>query len=189
MSLLQTLSHPLPWVALYALGMAVILTFLGIDRLRALAYGSVPRWAVMGVVMLSVILPPIALPFCRGPSMGLPRLISLGVGGLLFAANIAAKIAGQRRIGNLPALRAKGSMVTGGIYGIVRHPLYMSNGLMALGLALMLDNLYALIFCIPYCLGFAAIIHFEEIELIDQYGEAYRDYRESVPWRLVPKLY
>jgi protein-S-isoprenylcysteine O-methyltransferase Ste14 len=45
------------------------------------------------------------------------------------------------------------------------------------------------VFVVPYCIGFMAIIHFEEIELIDQYGDAYRAYRKHVPRRFFPKLF
>ena len=189
MTVWKSLTNPWVWVMLYVAGIALVLAFLGPGRLRRWAHEKVPRGVIMAVVLVSIILPPIALPFATGPVIGLPPLLSIPIGGVIFAANVAAKIAGQRRIGKLPALRTKGTLVTGGIYGVVRHPLYMSNGLMALGLALLMNNLNALLFVFPYCLGFAAIIHFEEIELMEQYGEAYRDYKKQVPWRLVPRVY
>ena len=189
MTVLKPLADPWVWVALYAAGITLVLTFLGHRRLRRWVYEKTPRWVVMAVALITIILPPIALPFVTGPVIGLPPLLALPLGGLLFAANVAAKIASQRRIGKLPALRKKSTLVTGGIYSVVRHPLYMSNCLMALGLALLLNSLYALIFFFPYCLGFTAIIHFEEEELQTQYGKAYQNYRRQVPWRLVPWVY
>jgi protein-S-isoprenylcysteine O-methyltransferase Ste14 len=189
LTVLQILTDPLVWVAVYAGGLTVILTFLGIGRLRRWVYQAVPRKVVMLFIMVAVILPPIVLPFAEGPPIGLPLPLALGLGGLIFALNVWVKIAGQRKIGKVPGLKAKGTLVTDGIYARVRHPLYFSNGLMALGLALMLDSFYALVFVIPYCIGFMAIIHFEEIELIDQYGDAYRAYRKQVPRRFFPKLF
>jgi protein-S-isoprenylcysteine O-methyltransferase Ste14 len=116
-------------------------------------------------------------------------LVAVIVGGVLFAANIAIKIISQRKIGAVPALKDKGLLVTDGIYGRVRHPLYMSNILMALGMALLMNSLVAFGFTIFYFFGFGAIIYFEEIGLVEQYGEQYTAYRQQVPWKMVPMVF
>jgi protein-S-isoprenylcysteine O-methyltransferase Ste14 len=177
------------WVAFYTLGLAIILAVLGLRRLHARVALRVPKPVMVPFIVLFMIVPPLALPFAEGPSIGLPRAAGPIVGGLLFAANIVIKVAGQRRIGAMPALKAGGALVTDGVYGRVRHPLYLSNILMALGMALLADSRYALFFSIYYAAGFVLIIHFEERELIDRCGETYRHYRRKVPQRLIPKVY
>ena len=121
--------------------------------------------------------------------MGLPQVIAIGFGGVLFTANIILKIAGQRRIGAMPGLKSKGTLVTEGVYGYVRHPLYLSNILMALGMALLLNSLYGLLFSIYYSIGFCLIIYFEEKGLIASYGDQYRAYQQRVRWRMIPYIY
>jgi len=55
-----------------------------------------------------------------------------------------------------------------GPYGIVRNPLYLSNGLLAMGMAILFRSLYAFLF---------------------SNGGEYLDYRKKVPWRMIPKLF
>jgi len=189
MNVSQLIAGPLTWVVVWAMGLSAILWVYGHGRLRRWAYEKAPKPLVMAVMMGSQILPPVVLPFTGGPAIGLPPVVVIVFGGLLVGASVAVKIASQRRIGNLPALRAKSNLVTEGAYRIVRHPLYLSNALMALGLALLMNSLHALVFFFPYGAGYALIVYFEEAELIRQYGKAYTTYRNKVPWRLVPKLY
>ena len=68
---------------------------------------------------------------------------------------------------------------------IVRHPLYMSNGLLAIGMAILFRSIFALLFFIPYFLFFLLLIHFEEKNPLEKYGEEYRRYRKKVPWRMI----
>jgi protein-S-isoprenylcysteine O-methyltransferase Ste14 len=182
------LGSPWSWAILYAAGYIIILAALGPGRIRRLVYSWMPKGVIVAFMMVFIMLPPTALPFARGPKIGLPFWASLITGGIVFAANVVIKIMSQKKIGAVPALKQKGTLITNGIYRVVRHPLYMSNGMLALGMALLMNSLYALIFFIPYFLGFLLIIHFEEKMLIEQYGEAYRAYQRQVPWRMIPKV-
>jgi protein-S-isoprenylcysteine O-methyltransferase Ste14 len=67
------------------------------------------------------------------------------------------------------------------IYSVARHPTYM--GALLLGAAGMLFRLsvYSILMFVIFYILFRVQIRREEIELIDRFGEGYREYRERVP--------
>lgn len=90
--------------------------------------------------------------------------------------------------GAILALKRKKKLITVDMYGIIRHPLYISNGLLAIGMAVLFKSMYAFLFSIPYSLSYLLIIYFGEKNLLEKYGEEYKEYRRKVPWRMIPKL-
>jgi protein-S-isoprenylcysteine O-methyltransferase Ste14 len=80
-------------------------------------------------------------------------------------------------------------MVTGGIYGIVRHPAYSGTLLSFLGLGLTFANwLSTLVIFIPILVAFLYRIRVEEKVLIGHFGESYIAYCGRVK-RLIPLIY
>jgi protein-S-isoprenylcysteine O-methyltransferase Ste14 len=79
----------------------------------------------------------------------------------------------------------KQHVISTGVYGFVRHPLYLGCLFMVLGAPLLLGSLYGLI------IGFIAIIVLvgriigEEKMLVNEL-EGYEDYKKKVKYRLVP---
>jgi protein-S-isoprenylcysteine O-methyltransferase Ste14 len=74
-----------------------------------------------------------------------------------------------------------------GIYGAVRHPRYLSAGIGMLANALVVNylGLYVLLMAIV-APGYLMLV-LEERELLDRFGDAYREYQRDVP-RLIPRL-
>lgn len=85
-----------------------------------------------------------------------------------------------------PIEQRKGKLLQDGIYRVVRHPRYLSAGLGVIANALFIDYLgiYVLIFVL-FPLGFLMLV-FEERELLDRFGEEYRQYQREVP-RIIPR--
>jgi protein-S-isoprenylcysteine O-methyltransferase Ste14 len=86
-------------------------------------------------------------------------------------------------------LREKQTLVTGGLYGYVRHPMYSSFFLFAVAQALLLQNWIAG----PIGLLAIAILFFlrvprEEEMMIETFGQQYRDYMQRTA-RIVPWVY
>ena len=86
-------------------------------------------------------------------------------------------------------LREKQTLVTDGLYGYVRHPMYSSFILFAIAQALLLQNWVAG----PIGLAAIAILFFlrvprEEEMMIETFGQAYRDYMQRTA-RVVPWVY
>jgi len=75
-----------------------------------------------------------------------------------------------------------------GLYSICRHPLYVGNFFMWLGIAMFTLNFWFLIaFTFLYWLYYERIIFAEESFLIDKYGTKYTDYAVTVP-AFIPEL-
>jgi protein-S-isoprenylcysteine O-methyltransferase Ste14 len=67
------------------------------------------------------------------------------------------------------------------IYSVVRHPAYMAGVILGISAMFFRCSLYSIaLFIIVYAV-FRIHIRREEAELIDRFGEGYRDYREKVP--------
>ena len=64
--------------------------------------------------------------------------------------------------------------------------MYLSNGLLAIGMAILFRSMYALLFSIPYSISYLFIIYFEEKDLLKKYGKEYQEYKKNVPYRIIP---
>jgi protein-S-isoprenylcysteine O-methyltransferase Ste14 len=183
------LTNPFFWISVYFIGFIIAIIMLCLPRLFTGVEKKLPK-ALLKVYILSVfIAPPMALPFTKGPKIAISTPIALIVGIALLSINFLIKILAQRQIGACPGLKRKAKLITTGIYGIVRNPLYMSNGLLAVGMAVLLKSMYALIFSIPYSLSYLLIIYFEEKDLMKKYGNEYQEYMKKVPYRIIPRLF
>lgn len=87
-----------------------------------------------------------------------------------------------------PAEQCKGKLLKDGIYRVVRHPRYLSAGIAVIAVALFVDyvGVYVLILLL-FPLGYPMLI-FEERDLIDRFGEEYRQYQREVP-QIIPRLH
>ena len=103
--------------------------------------------------------------------------IGLGVAMLVVAQNgyAAANI----------TVESGQTLVSTGLYGLVRHPMYSGSVIMMVGVPLALDSYWGLVFVIPALVALALRIRDEE-ELLQQQLSGYREYEQQVHYRLVP---
>ena len=85
-------------------------------------------------------------------------------------------------------IREKHELITRGIYGVIRHPMYASQWLWVIAQPLLLQNWVAgwlnlLVFILFYLLRVKA----EEQLMLEQFGEQYRSYMQKVG-AVFPKL-
>jgi protein-S-isoprenylcysteine O-methyltransferase Ste14 len=78
-------------------------------------------------------------------------------------------------------------LITSGVFGIVRHPLYFGWALFVFGTPDM--TLTRLTFAVISTAYLALAIPFEERSLVETFGVQYESYRRQVRWRMVPFLY
>lgn len=76
-------------------------------------------------------------------------------------------------------------VVTTGLYGVVRHPMYFATVLLFWSIPLVLGSLYSFLVFLPYPLLLVRRIRDEE-ELLAKELSGYREYQEKVRYRLIP---
>ena len=76
-------------------------------------------------------------------------------------------------------------VVTTGLYGVVRHPMYFATILMFLMIPLILGSWYALIVFAIYPI-LMAIRVIDEEKLLTKELDGYYEYKQKVKWRLIP---
>ena len=81
----------------------------------------------------------------------------------------------------------KGRLLRDGIYGVVRHPRYLSAGIGMMANALIVNYLGLYILLVLALAPGYLLLVLEERELLDRFGDAYREYQRDVP-RLIPRL-
>jgi len=75
-----------------------------------------------------------------------------------------------------------------GIYGIVRHPLYLGASLVLVGVGLLLGSVCGLLADLAI-VGLLILRIFGEEKLLARNLEGYRAYREKVRYRLIPYVW
>ena len=89
--------------------------------------------------------PMFVLPLLPQPRFEL-HYITFIIGIILALSSALIWILAFKRIGIIPCLKQKSKVISSGIYGIVRHPIYLGNIFMPLGLALVFRAVYALLY-------------------------------------------
>ena len=85
-------------------------------------------------------------------------------------------------------VEADQTVVSSGMYSVVRHPMYLGNVVMMIGLPLALGSYWALLFIVPNLAVLATrILDEEKVLTLELAG--YRDYTARVHYRLVPGVW
>jgi protein-S-isoprenylcysteine O-methyltransferase Ste14 len=80
------------------------------------------------------------------------------------------------------------TLVSTGLYGLVRHPMYTGNVVLMLGIPLALGSYWGLLLLVPGMLVLVMRIRDEE-QLLTQELSGYREYTERVRYRLLPLIW
>ena len=88
----------------------------------------------------------------------------------------------------IPELSQQGNsrLLRDGIYGVVRHPRYLSAGIGLIVNVLIVNHLGLYILVMLVVPPGYWMLLLEERELVDRFGDAYREYQRDVP-RLIPR--
>lgn len=79
-------------------------------------------------------------------------------------------------------------VISSGLYGIVRHPMYTATIGMFLAMPILMGSWWALLAMIPYIPIIVCRIKDEEILLTEEL-EGYSEYKQKVKWRLIPYIW
>lgn len=85
-------------------------------------------------------------------------------------------------------VEADQTLASDGLYKFVRHPMYVGNVIMMLGIPLALGSYWGLFFLIPGAMVLVLRILDEE-KLLTQELTGYREYAQRVHYRLVPYIW
>jgi protein-S-isoprenylcysteine O-methyltransferase Ste14 len=80
------------------------------------------------------------------------------------------------------------TLVSTGLYGLVRHPMYAGSVVMMIGIPLALGSYWGLVFVIPGLVVLALRIRDEE-GLLERELRGYTEYEQQVHYRLVPYVW
>ncbi len=106
--------------------------------------------------------------------------VGLGVVALVIIQNSYAASTVQVQAGQ--------KVVSTGLYGLVRHPMYTGNVIMMVGIPLALGSYWGLVFVVPGLIVLALRIRDEE-KLLQEELAGYREYTQKVRYRLVPLMW
>lgn len=80
------------------------------------------------------------------------------------------------------------TVIDTGLYGIVRHPMYMSTIIMFLSIPLILGSLWALLIFLTYPFVIAVRIKNEE-QLLTKQLDGYAEYKKKTKYRMIPFIW
>lgn len=132
-------------------------------------------------IIAGIVLHWFAVPF----ELGLPLAARIAAAAVSGAGGLALLVAAAglfKRSGQDPKpWTVTPEIISSGIYGITRNPMYVSMGLLQLSVGIALDNGWILAF-LPVVLGIVYVIaiRHEESYLEAKFGEAYQSYKNSV---------
>ncbi len=122
-----------------------------------------------------------------GQPVGQVAGLALIVGGLLLRWSAIRTL--DSRFTYLVEIQAHHRLIETGPYRWIRHPGYLGQCLVFVGIGLGLANALSLLGLLaPICVGFIYRISVEERALHQRFGEAYEAYRQRT-WRMIPWLY
>ena len=79
-------------------------------------------------------------------------------------------------------------VISSGLYGIVRHPMYTATTGMFLAMPILMGSWWAFLAMIPYIPIIVCRIKDEEILLTEEL-DGYSEYKQKVKWRLIPYIW
>jgi protein-S-isoprenylcysteine O-methyltransferase Ste14 len=140
------------------LGLIALLVISAYDH--RMGWSSVPAWVcLLGDVLLAT-------------GLGIAMLVVIQNG---YAAATVTVETGQ-------------TVVSGGVYTFVRHPMYVGNMIMMVGVPLALGSYWGLVFVVPGVVALVLRILDEE-KLLTHELAGYREYTQRVRYRLVPYVW
>jgi protein-S-isoprenylcysteine O-methyltransferase Ste14 len=129
------------------------------------------------------------LYFFTTPSLIQPYWLVIGIALLVVGLVLALKASQVISVSTVADMRSerKPELVTDGIYGQIRHPLYLATILMLLALPMIYPFPRILVYALSL-IGYTMIgAYLEERKLIGYYGQEYLEYKERVGF-LLPRF-
>ena len=186
-------SHPaLIALAVAAAGLAVAAFFAGGSLSPGVREDRSNRWVLIVLGLLGLLLGYLPAYTDRKGLLTIDGETVRWIGAVLFAAGGALRlwpvfVLGYRFSG-LVAIQPEHTLVTSGIYGVIRHPSYLGLLVNSLGWGLAFRSGAGVLLTLAMIPVLLARIRAEEALLQEQFGDEYRAYCARTS-RLLPGLY
>jgi protein-S-isoprenylcysteine O-methyltransferase Ste14 len=123
------------------------------------------------------------MAYTMSPIAWFLALICWTAGGLIY---VRISEFGVPRFTGKDEMQGRGELIATGMHGEVRHPIYLGHLLMQLGWAVSSGSAAGFI-CVAVALATGAVmLQMEERELMQRFGDDYREYRKQVPM-IIPR--
>ena len=147
-----------------------------------------PAWMAMWAAMAVITSPWRRIPLYRVDWLWVPAVLLFVMG--LFIYSRSGKNFSAKQLGGLPEVHAANReqrLITEGIRARVRHPVYLAHfcEMLAWSIGTGLVVCWGLM-AFAVATG-AVMIRMEDAELEQRFGDAYREYRDSVP-AVIPRV-
>lgn len=145
---------------------------------------------VLGFILWIVIMPLDAKRYGWSADFPLWLKILGGIGLLLSSFLFYRSYADNTFVSPLVRIQAerKQQVVSTGVYGFVRHPMYLGGILLFIGTPMLLGSIYGVLIGVLISFLLVARIVGEERMLVKEL-EGYADYRKKVKYRLIPFIW
>lgn len=186
---MSIVKNPVFWLIFLNLLFFAADLLLSIPSIKA-RFFSFPR-ILQQAFVLPIAVPPCILPLFAQPRFKFLALPALVAGVLFVALGVILLVSAFRHIGVIPSAipeELRKGLVTSGVYGVIRNPIYSAVIAFALGLSLFFRGLYGLAYVPIVFILFGVITILEERELEEGFGDAYLEYKRDVPYRFIPKV-
>lgn len=161
-------------------------------------------WRRIGTITYLIILPPLVAlgvvlfrfrAWILGADLGVSRIL-IAIAVILYAVMGWLEIKTWKQLSisiaaGIPEVsrhtEGMGKLLKDGPYRLVRHPRYLSAGVGVIANSFIINHvgMYVMILLV-YPAGFVMLM-FEERELVDRFGEEYRQYQREVP-KIIPRF-
>lgn len=120
----------------------------------------------------------------------LPLKVSIGASIVCFAAYLlyAEVLRENAFLSRTVEIQEHQTVITTGLYGIVRHPMYSATLFLFLSMPLILGSLLSFLIFLVYPFLIARRIRHEE-QFLEKELEGYREYQTHVKYRLIPFIW
>lgn len=144
-------------------------------------------WVTAQVLLLAAI--GIGLPLADGGPGRIDAPALRWLGAVFMVAGVALGLVAMRQLGHQlvvqPTPIRDGAVIERGLYGVVRHPIYLAVLMLMTGVALAWPSVMGLILVAALALLLDRKSAHEE-RLLETAHPDYEDYRRRVRWKLVP---
>lgn len=115
--------------------------------------------------------------------------ISVGSITLLISYGLYVEVMRENRyLSRTIEIQENQKVVDTGLYGVVRHPMYMATTLLYLSFPIVLGSLIAFIIFLPFPFVLVKRIKNEE-EVLEKGLEGYKEYKEKVKYKMLPFIW